>query len=226
MVDEVSQKAKLYMEINKSVDKLFELEQLYNLNQERLTDIECEINKLNKKIECLENKKKKFFNYSNKVIATLSLLVMMPILLFILYEFVSYFGMKFLKEVDFILKNIYGIITMIGGGLIIFVGPISVREIINEIVKAFSNMMTNSLKYRNLFEEIIEKKEIIRKLSLDKNNLLKENNSIIFECSKYNALIKIKKYIVSNMNIDDDDSYDISTEAVKPYTRNRRKNSL
>ena len=46
-------KAKLYIEINKSVDKLLELKQLYNLNYERLTDIKSEISKLKKEIECL-----------------------------------------------------------------------------------------------------------------------------------------------------------------------------
>lgn len=221
-------KFELQEELSEYKKKLSELKMCISLNEKQVSNIDCEINRLNKEISILESKKKKTLSFCDKVIAVAALLVTTPILLKIVYKFVAFLGIRFIETASIVSKCRYAFFTLFGGGLIIFLGPIIIREGVNILVKISSNMIINSSKYKSIDDELEKIKKKVNDLNLSKCIILKEKSDIVFEYSKYSALVKLREWLLNNNDIDliiDDENYE-TDEMAMVYTRKRKKDDF
>lgn len=155
----------------------------------------------------------------------MSLVVTVPILLEFLYIVLTFFGTKFINTTDIVSRYGYGLVTLLGGGLITFGGPIFIRNLIDNVVKISSKIIINSSRYKFLDEKLENTKKKLDDLNLSKCNMMNDKNDMIFEYSKYSALFKLNVWLLNNIDSNlsiDDRSYD-TKETVRTYTRRRKK---
>ena len=227
-MDILNKKKQLQEEINKCNKKISELNKCISSNEKQINDITCEINKLNKKIMNLKLKKEKTLCFYCKVITILSLVVIFPVLIKFLYIFITFFGAKFMGATDIVSRYGYGLVTLLGGGLITFGGPILIRNIIDNIVKFSSIIIVNSSKYKCIDDLIENTKKKMDDLNLSRSNMIREKNDMIFEYSKYSALFKVSGWLLNNIDNNltmDNRSYD-TKKTGRSYTRRREKDDF
>lgn len=212
-------------EFNEYEKKLSDLKCLVCQIDKKIADIDCEIRKLNNDIEFLELQKKKVYCRYDKVIAVVVLFGTMPILFKVLYKFITSFGMDFIEATDIVIKHGYGLFILLGGVSIIFGGPVLIRELIDVLIRGCSKIVVKSLRYKSLIYKIEDRKKQLEDLNLCKYNILREKSEIIFECSKYNALLKLREFPLNGIDnnvIIDDRNYE-NDMVVKPYTRRKKR---
>lgn len=199
-----------------------------SLNEKQINDITCEINRLNNELMILKSKKENILYYYDKVITILSLIIIFPILLKFLYHLLTFFGTRFIDTTNIVLRHGYGLITLLGGGLIIFGSPILMRDVVDNIVKLSFRIIINSSRYKSLEEKMESNKMKLVDLNLSRYKMVREKNDIIFEYSKYSALSKFSAWLLNNIdsNLDIDDRNYETKKVVRPYTRRRKKDNF
>lgn len=227
-MDILSEKKRLQEEINKCNKKLSELEVCISLNEKQINDITCKINRLNNELMILKSKKENILYYCDKVITILSLILIFPILLKISYYFLTFFGTRFMDTTNSVFRHGYGLVTLLGGGLITFGGPILMRDVVDNIVKLSFRIIINCSRYKNFEEKLKNTKKKLDDLNFSRCKMLSEKNDITFEYSKYSALSKFSVWLLNNIdsNLDiDDRNYD-TKKTVRTYTRRREKDDF
>lgn len=222
---ELSREKCLRVELAKQEEKLSEIRALLNHNKKKEMDVNLEIRKLTEEIECLEKKKEKIPNCYEKMIVMLILVIATPLLFIVLYQFLAFFGMKFVNATDIVIKHLYALTTLFGGGFILLVGPKAVREISNIITKICSHRIMNSSRYKSLCETVDKQKVRLASLHMDKRLIQEERTNLLFESSKYNASLQLGKWALNNLNhpVVTDYSHDVTGKITTPYTRKRAK---
>lgn len=227
-MDILSEKKRLQEEINKCNKKLLELEVCISLNKKQINDIICEINRLNNELMILKSKKEKFLYYCDKVITILSLILIFPILLKILYYFLTFFGTRLMDTTNSVFRYGYGFVTLLGSGLITFGSPVLIRDVADNIVKLSFRIIINSSRYKGLEEKLKNTKKKLDDLNFSRCKMLREKNDIIFEYSKYSALSKFSAWLLNNIDSNltlYDRDYD-TKKTVRTYTRRREKDDF